>query len=85
MAKYILLEPKEPTAGDVSLAPQFQSKTSVFPLSNWEVQDPLEQEWSTSACYVLNSSVAAMPASGRWEAFKGHRLIPRIDVRMNAA
>jgi hypothetical protein len=45
MAKYILLGPREPTAGVVSLVPQFQSKTSVFLLSNWEVQDPLEQEW----------------------------------------
>ena len=28
---------------------QFQSKMSVFPLSDWEVQDPLEQEWYSSS------------------------------------
>jgi hypothetical protein len=44
MGKYILLGPKEALAGVAAFAAQFQSKTSVFPLSDWEVQDPLEQE-----------------------------------------
>jgi hypothetical protein len=45
MGKYILLEPKEAPSEFATVAAQFQSKTSVFPLSDWEVQDPLEQEW----------------------------------------
>jgi hypothetical protein len=45
MAKYLYLSSKEPTAIVAAFAAQFQSTTSVFPQSNWEVQDPLEQEW----------------------------------------
>jgi hypothetical protein len=41
MGEYILLGLKEPTAGVVAFVPQFETKTS---LSDWEVQDPLEQE-----------------------------------------
>jgi hypothetical protein len=51
MGKYILLGPKEAPAGVVSLVSQFQSKTSVFPLSDWEVQDPLEQECVFTGLY----------------------------------
>jgi hypothetical protein len=45
MVKYILLGPKEATAGVAAFAAQFESKTSLFCLFDWEVQDPLEQEW----------------------------------------
>jgi hypothetical protein len=40
----ILLGPKEAPARVAAFAAQFQSNTSVFPLSDWEVQDPLELE-----------------------------------------
>jgi hypothetical protein len=44
MGKYILLGSKEATAEVAAFAAQFKSKTSLFCLSDWEVQDPLEQE-----------------------------------------
>jgi hypothetical protein len=48
MGKYIILGPKEATAGVAAFAAQFESKMSLFRLSDWEVQDPLEQECGRS-------------------------------------
>jgi hypothetical protein len=42
MGEYLYMLPKE--AGVAPLAPQFKTKTSLFCLSDWEVQAELEQE-----------------------------------------
>jgi hypothetical protein len=44
MGKYILQGRKEATTRVAAFAAQFESKTSLFGLSDWEVQDMLEQE-----------------------------------------
>jgi hypothetical protein len=44
MGEYIRMCPKEATAGIAAFAQQFESKTFLFCLSDWEVHSKLEQQ-----------------------------------------